>query len=762
MTENNKNPIPSTDLRDAAENAELLDQIINSSAKMIPNRTGEQSIPTWLEVVRTHTAFNFRGDWQSNTAYKGGDVWKHTQIGSLFVVPIDYTSGNSEDTDINSGFSFPYQDLSNIKFARDLTDLLSNTKVKNGDIVYLQSRIPDKNIGGGFFVLDNSVKKSQHDGGITLSTTVPYNKDPIIYISAQEEASSPDDTGCFVRLKNNDGIAHACWFGVYSDKDNDFNAKIINKISPRLERNYARLSLPGGVLILSEGIKLTRGLILSGAISNDELTGTVLKRKDYTPMDYMVATPAGDSNSSAGASSYLCMEGIVIDGNRSKQSTPTIHIKFWGVYIGSWLRDIKVRYGYGPSFSFGWGMDFSADQIYSQRSQVDDGDYAVEINKDDFLEGNTSGLIDIKGLYIENVSNSDKGDPKIDPSARGSGMLIRKVYSLNITELHRENQRGTDVDGVSIFTNLKNTAIGVDDGTDADLDDSHNAMWNLVEPGAYDVFNLGATRIASRNKIGKTYLIKRNGWDDDFTKDIPVTLTRIGPQYLLSGNADPSLLSRPSFLGDTTHYSGKNGRQTERVFSIPSKPESSFYRTAEGYLYKWGSSVKEGTDVDYLSFTGLDIGAKIRFHQNIIPASSDSSVHLNIGDPNNKVGDYFGVNGVINTSDAREKCLISDLDGMEKKCAIELKGLVKKYKWKSSVQEKGENEARWHFGWIAQEVWECFTRHGLNPSEYGCNCYDQWDAEYKNVDGKEIEITPAGDRYGIRKEEILAFIVSSI
>jgi hypothetical protein len=42
---------------------------------------------------------------------------------------------------------------------------------------------------------------------------------------------------------------------------------------------------------------------------------------------------------------------------------------------------------------------------------------------------------------------------------------------------------------------------------------------------------------------------------------------------------------------------------------------------------------------------------------------------------------------------------------------------------------------------------------------YGIVCYDQWDAE---LDDDGNEITPAGDSYGVRYEELLAFIIAAL
>lgn len=129
------------------------------------------------------------------------------------------------------------------------------------------------------------------------------------------------------------------------------------------------------------------------------------------------------------------------------------------------------------------------------------------------------------------------------------------------------------------------------------------------------------------------------------------------------------------------------------------------------------------------------------------------------GDNTQKLGDssfrwstvYAGT-GAINTSDEREKQDIAALDAAELRVAVALKGLIKKFRFKDAVQAKGAN-ARIHVGVIAQEVVAAFQAEGLDPVRYGIVCFDEWAAK---------DDRPAGNRYGVRYEELLAFIIAAI
>lgn len=123
----------------------------------------------------------------------------------------------------------------------------------------------------------------------------------------------------------------------------------------------------------------------------------------------------------------------------------------------------------------------------------------------------------------------------------------------------------------------------------------------------------------------------------------------------------------------------------------------------------------------------------------------------------------YAASGTINTSDEREKDFIRDLKEAERRVALRLKQLVKAYKWRDAVERKGGG-ARLHFGWIAQEVVAAFEAEDLDPFAYGCVCYDSWEAQPEVRDKLGALIEPAheaGDRFGVRMEQLLALILAA-
>lgn len=124
---------------------------------------------------------------------------------------------------------------------------------------------------------------------------------------------------------------------------------------------------------------------------------------------------------------------------------------------------------------------------------------------------------------------------------------------------------------------------------------------------------------------------------------------------------------------------------------------------------------------------------------------------------------YAGT-GTINTSDARAKQQVRDLSDAERAVAVRCKGLIKAFKFNDAVEAKGDG-ARIHFGVMAQDVAAAFDAEGLNAADYALFCYDEWDATPAVLDDEGAVVTPAreaGNRYGVRYEQLLAFIITAL
>tara|TARA_R110000796_G_C14537106_1_gene432513 strand:+ start:438 stop:1946 length:1509 start_codon:yes stop_codon:yes gene_type:complete len=154
-----------------------------------------------------------------------------------------------------------------------------------------------------------------------------------------------------------------------------------------------------------------------------------------------------------------------------------------------------------------------------------------------------------------------------------------------------------------------------------------------------------------------------------------------------------------------------------------------------------------------LQFAGA---TKLEARSDRLLPSPDNTM-LNGGASNRWSVVYAGT-GTINTSDERDKTSLLDIDAAELAVAQELKSCIKKFKFNDAVSKKGDN-ARIHFGVGAQTVKAIFESHGLVAESYALFCYDEWEAE---TDEEGTEVTPSGNRYGIRYDQLLAFIISTL
>jgi hypothetical protein len=131
-------------------------------------------------------------------------------------------------------------------------------------------------------------------------------------------------------------------------------------------------------------------------------------------------------------------------------------------------------------------------------------------------------------------------------------------------------------------------------------------------------------------------------------------------------------------------------------------------------------------------------------------ALSDNFVDL--GSASYRMDDIYATNGTIQTSDRNEKQDIAELSDAEQRVAVAAKGLLRKFRWRDAVAEKGD-EARTHFGIIAQDLQAAFAAEGLDAGDYAMFISSTWTDE---------ETGEERTRMGVRYSELLAFIIAAI
>ena len=125
--------------------------------------------------------------------------------------------------------------------------------------------------------------------------------------------------------------------------------------------------------------------------------------------------------------------------------------------------------------------------------------------------------------------------------------------------------------------------------------------------------------------------------------------------------------------------------------------------------------------------------------------------YIDLGYSGARFDDIYATNGTIQTSDRNDKQDIQALTDAETRVATACKGLLRRFRWQDAVTEKGD-EARLHFGVIAQDLQDAFTAEGLDAGDYGMFISSTWTDD----DGNEQT------RLGVRYNELLAFIITTL
>jgi len=149
-----------------------------------------------------------------------------------------------------------------------------------------------------------------------------------------------------------------------------------------------------------------------------------------------------------------------------------------------------------------------------------------------------------------------------------------------------------------------------------------------------------------------------------------------------------------------------------------------------------------------LGFYDVD---NIVFPANVSTSSQrDNAIDLGYG--SGRFDDIYATNGTIQTSDRNEKQDIAELTDAEQRVAVAAKGLLRKFRWRDAVEAKGD-EARTHFGIIAQDLQAAFAAEGLDAGDYAMFISSTWTDE---------ETGEERTRMGVRYSELLAFIIAAI
>lgn len=567
--------------------------------------------------------------------------------------------------------------------------------------------------GGGTFYWDATSTEDDNGGTIIQATGVT--------------------TGRWKRVFS--GAVNVAWFGAKGDESNDITSLVNSILSI-----YDNLYIPNGDFRVDGTITVPNNKTI-------RLDGKLYKRSANTSNVFPVIHLNGNYVSliGGGVDSWVVSEnnspnGVVLWGSLNPE---TIAINFRFANVSNFT--IKAK-----------ESGFGNKTLALQNSQYWLGGA--------LYDGVFNNLWLHNGyyqLYLNPISNGNTFNNLFFWNTRGHSIYLDGIAGGLVTDNSFNNIM---VDGS--FSNVSTIYAKYS---------THINFTNIqAEPGAGSLCN-----IDSSNQDINLFGVDNHPSASIF---IPTTGTKILNGLVFSSQVD----CKKSRIGGDALLITENSNFSEAYKSLEITPLEVPYSGIAGVALKPIITPGSGILDHYTYFKNKYLGAGSTYHHVVVDGSILSGASIlpqndvggSVGSASKRWSVIYAASGTINTSDDREKTYI-DITETEKQVALELKSSIRKFKFNDAILEKGEANARIHFGTSAQTVKTIFEKYGLNGFDYSILCYDEWTDEYTNkviqeatfdVDGKELtpEITEevlttkAGSRYGIRYEELLCFIISSI
>jgi len=362
-----------------------------------------------------------------------------------------------------------------------------------------------------------------------------------------------------------------------------------------------------------------------------------------------------------------------------------------------------------------------------------------------FYDSGSNGGSMYNGAAVLSVSRRSNGSTSLNGELFRVGRDNSDSSSYNVSE--------------SIFTVRSDSIVVNESGTsniDFRVESDSNTHMLFVDAGNECVivsnnspsdtaFNVGGAKNYTGNYAGT--IVDALTADFSGQPNANSSFVRIGSgRYANYGGTDTGIIFQPS---------GANNGYYPRILQTCHRGNNA---TSEGRM-RW-FRLRQDADTE--------IGLYEMNSAGFLPLLDNT---YDLGASGNRFADVYATNGTINTSDASLKEQVTDLSAAELQAATACKALIKKYKWISSVAEKGD-DARWHIGVIAQDVQQAFTDAGLNADDYGLFIRERWwtftynGQEERTTRVEEIHVpmeeATEHTRLGVRYNELLAFIIAAL
>jgi hypothetical protein len=476
---------------------------------------------------------------------------------------------------------------------------------------------------------------------------------------------------------------------------------------------------------------------------DDNATGTIATVSD-TGVDVTGTVTAdglvssGDVTLGSGASLIIDDQDSLLFGPFSFGSSGTLlqggTSSDFATYVGGKKRhnianngDISFYEDTGTTPKFFW--DASAESLGIGRS-TPAGKLDLEVASGDtkIILRNLGNTIDTN-TYISALDSTGSSTSDLELSGR-TNILFRA----SVAERMRIDSSGN----VGIGTSSPATKVDIrDSASGRTVQLGRNPITGYYGSSLYMSVDVGSTEkaynIGTRFTAGGGDLVFEHSTNDMGRSGDASALTYTERMRIdSSGNVLVGTTSTIPFL--LTSGTGA-GISSTGTFMAGAAAESGLFNRvgSDGNIlsfYKSGSIVGSigVNNGDNLTIQGNSTHSGFEFGTNAIyPHKNSANVDnlIDLGEGSARFVDIYATNGTIQTSDRNEKQDILAITTAESNVATACKGLLRSFRWKSAVAEKGD-DARIHFGIIAQDLQDAFTAEGLDAGRYAMFISSTW------------------------------------
>lgn len=559
--------------------------------------------------------------------------------------------------------------------------------------------------GEGIITASTQVKRALGITGNNTTVTLNFDGNLNIGTAIYVTAENPVITGC--HISNLDGKTNWQGVGIQLNFDGKDTTAIV---SNNVIRNLQGI----GDGIGGNGVGMQRAITINSNQNCTKkilVTGNNIEKVEGEEGDAIVVI------SSNGAGTYYDLPVVISNNTVNLWTRRAVKIQANGVTVSNnfFTNDRSIDPG---------TLQRAVDIVQGGNHTVNNNTFSkckFQSQISCFLTTpETADNLNICNNIIEGLG-SETTDKAITLRTYGSNVLVSgNVINCPLSNMF-EALYLQEINSLTISSNIINTA--------------NTTSW-------YDVTNSTNVRISGN--------IVKSPSNQNFTEYFDLTNGEF--HFNVSGGRKLTLYQSDTTLSDGEIVSKISCRQND--VSSPNTIHASVGFVAEG------SSGSLGVGI----FTGSVITPdteKVRVQSSgILRPTTDGTQDLGAASYSWK--DLF-YDGAVNPSDDRLKTYLS-IEDAEMAAAIEIKSNIRKFKFNGAIDKKGDG-ARIHWGVSAQQVAKIMKSHGLDPEKYSFYCYDEWDEELEVIDENGSIVRnykPAGNKYGIKYTELLAFIISAI